>query len=183
MRGFSGDARRCDGLGDTPGPLVRSSGADLSLVRKDERLMGMRRREGAGRSGLVHASWKSGQRGRTLLSSCQCVTIALLPPEAGRRSAHSCHPVQEHHRSLERKKGPGSQASACRAPTRQGEIGLPEVLLVTLPPQVFGADAPGSYACPVGACAVARTHSVRETGPGVLEGCLRCSESGSLAPR
>ena len=69
------------------------------------------------------------------------------------------------------------------ASARQGETGLPEVLLVILLPHVFGADASGSYGCPVGACADASAHSVQGTGTGVLEGCLRCCASGSLAPR
>ena len=56
------------------------------------------------------------------------------------------------------------------------ELGIP-------PPQVFAADASGSYACPVGAYADARTHSVQGIGTEVPEGCLRYSASGSLAPR
>jgi hypothetical protein len=45
--------------------------------------IGLRWQEDAGRSGLVYASWKSVQEGQIFLSSCQCVTTALLPTEAG----------------------------------------------------------------------------------------------------
>ena len=53
--------------------------------------MGMRWREDAERAGLVYASRKSGQRGRALLSSRQCVTTALLQPDAASASTHSRH--------------------------------------------------------------------------------------------
>ncbi len=102
--------------------------------------MGMRRREGTGRAGLVHASRKSGQRGQTRLSSCPWVVTVLLPPGAGRSSAHSCGSENEHLRSLERQKGPRSQAPAGKTSARQGETGLPEVLQVMPFPHVFGAD-------------------------------------------
>lgn len=145
--------------------------------------MGMRWQEDAERASMVYASWKSGQRGRTLLSSRQCVTTALLPPDAARRSAHLCPLEQEHQRSLERKQRPGSQVPAWRASVRQGVTGLPQVFLVILPPHAFGVHASVSCGCPVGACADARPHSVQGIETGVPEGCLRCYALGSSAPR
>src|SRR5215469_5420625 len=107
----------------------------------------------------------------------------LLSSELGRSCVHSYRLEQEHLRLLERQKRPGSQAPICRASARQGEAGLPEVLLVILLPYMFGADAPESDACLVGACAGASAHSVRGTGTGVREECLHCCALGSLAPR
>jgi hypothetical protein len=85
--------------------------------------MEMRRREDAGRAGLVQAARKSGQPGQTSLSPCRWVRAALLPTDAGRTSAHSCHLEKEYQRLLGRKKGPGPQAPAWRASARQGETG------------------------------------------------------------
>lgn len=81
IRGSSGDARLRGELADTPGSLVRSSGADLSLARRDERQMGMRRREDAGRAGLAHAPWKSGQRRWIPLPSYLYENLLPLPGE------------------------------------------------------------------------------------------------------
>jgi len=103
--------------------------------------MGMRRRECAGGADLDQASRKSGQRVCPRLSSCPWVTTVLLPPDAGRSSAHFCGSEKEHLRSLERQQGPRSQAPAVRASARQGETGLPEALQVMPFPHVFGADA------------------------------------------
>jgi hypothetical protein len=113
--------------------------------------MGMRWLEDAARSGLVYASWKSGQRGRTLLSSRRCVTTALLPPDAARRSVHLCHLEKEHQRSLERKQRSDSQIPNWKASVRQAVAGLPQVFLVILPPHAFGVHASVSCGC-LGIC-------------------------------
>jgi hypothetical protein len=145
--------------------------------------MGMRRWEDTERAVLVYASWKSGQRGRTLLSSRTGVTTALLPPDAAQRS--TCLSSRES-ASL------GNQVGKkCLDPltlvgefsVRQRQARFSEVLGVIFLPHEFAADASGSYECLVGACADARTHSGQGTGTAVREGCLRCCALGSLAPR
>src|SRR5215471_8766880 len=86
-------------------------------------------------------------------------------------------------RTQEGKKGPDTPMPVEEAKARQRQVYFSEVLGVILLPHTLGAPAPESCGYPVAGYVDASAHSVREIGPGVLEGCLHCCASCSLAPR
>jgi len=86
-------------------------------------------------------------------------------------------------RKQEGKKGPDIPTLVGEAKARQKQVHFSEVLGVILLPHTLGAPAPESCGYPVAGYVDASAHTVREIGPGVLEGCLHCCASGSLAPR
>jgi hypothetical protein len=145
--------------------------------------MGLRWQEDAGRSDLGLPSRKVGQRGWTRLCSCQCVTTALLPPEAGWMSTYLYSPESTSLRKQEEKQCSDPLALVGEAKARQRPARFPAVRGVILPPHALGAPAPASCAYPVEGCADASAHSVQGTGTGVPEGRHRCCALGSLAPR